>query len=121
MTDGPEIHTDRLLLRRWSDADREPFAVLNADPKVVRFLRGALDRAQSDRFIDRIEASFEEHGYGLWAIELRTTGQFLGFTGLALQTYEAPFTPAVEVGWRLTPTAWHNGYATEAARAAVDF
>jgi RimJ/RimL family protein N-acetyltransferase len=119
--DGPEIQTDRLTLRRWAATDREPFAALNADPEVVQYLRGALDRAQSDRFVDRIEASFEEHGYGLWAVELRASREFLGFTGLALQTYEAPFTPAVEVGWRFARSAWHNGYATEAARAAVDF
>ncbi|GAB2477878.1 GNAT family N-acetyltransferase [Jatrophihabitans fulvus] len=121
MIDAPELRTHRLLLRRWRQSDREPFAALNADPEVTHFLRGSLDREESDRFADRIEASFEEHGYGLWAVELQSSGEFLGFTGLALQTYDAPFTPAVEVGWRYARSAWHHGYATEAARAAVDF
>jgi ribosomal-protein-alanine N-acetyltransferase len=116
---GPRLETERLILRRWTDADRTPFAELNADPEVMRHFRSTLDRAASDAFVDRIEAGFAEHGYGLWAVERRGDGAFLGFTGLALQTYEAPFTPAVEVGWRLARFAWGNGYATEAAQAAL--
>ena len=113
--------TNRLLLRRWRPADREPFAELNADPEVMRYFERPLDRAASDAMIDRIEARFDELGYGLWAVEVQATGQFIGFTGLSRQTFEAPFTPAVEVGWRLARAAWGHGYATEAATAALDF
>ena len=94
---------------------------MNADPEVMQFFRGTLDRTQSDAFLDRIEQSFGERGFGLWAVERRSDGAFLGFTGLAWQTYDAPFTPAAEVGWRYARSAWGNGYATEAASAALTF
>jgi ribosomal-protein-alanine N-acetyltransferase len=115
------IETERLVLRRWTDTDRAPFAALNADPHVVRYFRGPLDRAASDAFIDRIEASFETLGYGLWAVELGSTRAFIGFTGLARQTFTAHFTPAADIGWRLTRSAWGHGYASEAACAALTY
>ncbi len=78
-----------------------------------------LTREQSDALIGRIEAGFGKHGFGLWAVELRESGEFVGFAGLAVPEFEAHFTPAVEVGWRLAYSAWGNGYATEAGRAAL--
>ncbi len=115
------LRTPRLVLRRWREDDRVPFAAMNADPEVVKYLRRPLDRHASDAFIDRIEKGFERYGFGLWAVEVVESGLFLGFTGLAVQTFPAHFTPAVEVGWRLARYAWGHGYATEAAQAALDF
>jgi RimJ/RimL family protein N-acetyltransferase len=111
--------TDRLILRRWRDADRAPFAAMNADPEVMRYFMKSLDRAESDAFIDRIERHFEEHGWGLWALERLDTGMFIGYAGPWPVTFDAHFAPAVEVGWRLDRSAWGHGFATEAAKAAV--
>lgn len=116
-----ELCTARLLLRRWRTADRAPFAALNADPEVMRYFPAPLSRHQSDALADRIEAGIERDGWGLWALEERATGRFLGFTGLARPAFEAHFTPAVEIGWRLVRSAWGEGIATEAARAARAF
>ena len=115
------METERLIMRRWRDEDRDPFAAMNADAEVMEHFPALLSREQSDGFVDRIEEGFEAHGYGLWALEVRESGQFIGFTGLVLQTFEAPFTPAVEVGWRLAKAAWGHGYAIEAARRAVRY
>jgi RimJ/RimL family protein N-acetyltransferase len=114
-----EIRTDRLLMRRWREADREPFAELNGDPETLVFFPSTLTRAESDAFVDRIEARFEEHGYGLWALEIRETGDFIGFTGLSPMPPDVPGAGGTEIAWRLARPAWHHGYATEAARAAL--
>ena len=98
---------------------RAPFAALNADPEVMRHFPAPLSRDESDLLIERIEAHLESEGWGLWALELRATGRFTGFTGLARPSFDAHFTPAVEIGWRLAREAWGCGYATEAARAAA--
>ena len=111
------MRTARLLLREWRDEDREPFAAMNADPQVMEHFPAPLTREESDAFADRIETHFTEHGYGLWALEDQTG--FVGFTGLSWATFDAPFNPSLEVGWRLARSAWGKGYATEAATAAL--
>jgi RimJ/RimL family protein N-acetyltransferase len=113
------LRTSRLVMRRWRDSDREPFAALNADQHTMRFFPGTLDRAASDALVDRIEERFEAHGFGLWALEIARTGRFIGFTGLNPMPADVPGAGGMEVGWRLARPAWHHGYATEAARAAL--
>jgi len=114
------IRTERLLMRRWREADREPFAALNADPETMRYFPATLDRAASDASVAVIESRFELQGYGLWALEVIATGQFIGFTGLNPMPDGLPGSPGMEIGWRLARHAWHFGYATEAATAALD-
>ena len=121
MCSEPTLTTDRLLLRRWRDSDREPFARMNADPRVMEFFAARLSRRESDALVDRIEAHFEEHGFGLWATELRRDGAFIGFVGLEIPRFEAHFTPCVEIGWRLAAESWGRGLATEGARAVADY
>ncbi len=113
------IPARRLLLRRWLESDRGPFAALNGDPETMRFFREPLDRAASDAMADRIESLFEAQGYGLWAVEVAETGEFIGFTGLNPMPAGVPGAGGVEIGWRLARHAWHQGYATEAARAVL--
>ena len=121
MRDDIVMRTDRLILRKWRDSDREAFAALNADPVVCEFLPGPLSREQSDASVDRIMRQLAEHDFGMWAVEIPGVVEFAGFTGLSIQKFEAHFTPCVEVGWRLAAAHWGRGYATEAARAAIDF
>jgi RimJ/RimL family protein N-acetyltransferase len=115
------IATERLVLRAWRAGDRAPFAALNADPAVMEHFPAVLPRAASDALADRIAADLAERGWGLWALETRADGAFIGFTGLQPVTFAAPFAPAVEIGWRLARAAWGHGYASEAARAAAAF
>ena len=115
------VTTDRLVMRRWREGDREPFAELNGDPETLVFFPATLTRAESDALVDRMESDFEERGYGLWAVEVIDGPKFIGYVGLWDAFFEAPFTPAVEVGWRLARSAWGNGYATEGAKAAVTY
>ena len=116
-----EIETDRLLLRRWRDDDREPFARMNADPAVMEHFPVPLSRQESDLLMDDIEAHFERHGFGGWAAEVRATGEFIGFIGLAIPRFETAFTPCVEIGWRLAAAYWGRGLATEGARAVARY
>ena len=115
----PELTTERLALRRWKDTDLAPFAALNADPIVMEHLLAPLTRAESDAFVARIEAHFDAHDFGHFAVEVRATRELIGYVGLWPTDFDAPFTPAVEVGWRLAHHDWGQGYACEAARAAV--
>lgn len=119
---APRVHiaTARLKLREWTAADAEPFAALNGDPRVMEFFPAALTRAQSDAQMEAIQAFIADHGYGLYAAEEKASGRFIGFVGLWPPSFEAHFTPAIEIGWRLARDAWGQGYASEAARAVVD-
>jgi RimJ/RimL family protein N-acetyltransferase len=117
----PRLATARLLLREWHERDREPFAALNADPRVAEFLGKPMDRAASDALVDRIVGHWASDGHGQWAVERVEDGRFLGFVGLTAPSFETAFTPCVEVGWRLAAASWGHGYATEGARAALRF
>src|SRR5215472_13576196 len=100
-------------MRRWTDADRAVFAAMNADPLVMRYFPATMDRAESDAYVDRIEQLFDRHGFGLWALEVTGTGQFIGFTGLHPVADGLPdASGGFEIGWRLAHHAWHQGYAT---------
>ena len=115
-----EVRTGRLWLRAWRDEDVEPFAALNADPRVMEHFPAPLSRAETEAAVARIRAHFTQQGWGLWALEVPGVAPFVGFVGLMTVSFSAPFTPAVEVGWRLAPAHWGHGYATEGARAALD-
>ena len=115
------LRTERLILREWKEADREPFALMGADPRVMEFLGEPLSRKQSDEAVERIEAHFRTHGFGLCAAELAESGEFIGFIGLAVPAFEAAFTPCVEIGWRLAAEYWNAGFATEGARESVRY
>lgn len=115
----PELRTERLLLRAWRESDREPFAALNADPMVMEHFPGLLTRAESDAMVDRILDRWARGRPSLWAVEVPAVDPFIGFVGLLEPSFEAPFTPCVEVGWRIAAAHWGRGFAPEAARAAL--
>ena len=113
------LATERLVLRRWSDTDRDAFAAMNADPEVMRHLPRVFTRPEADAMVDRIEDHFETHGFGLWAVEVREDGALAGFVGLQVPRFEAPFMPCVEIAWRLARAHHGLGIASEAARATL--
>ena len=136
------LETDRLQLRPWCESDREPFAALNADPEVMKFYPAVLTRQESDALVDRIQSKFDERGWGLFAVELKSenqtevgrpqpgfdqieaetsSGPFIGYVGLSVPRFETHFTPCVEIGWRLARSFWGSGYATEAAKRVRQF
>lgn len=120
---GPAItslRTPRLQLRAWRDEDLVPFAAMNADWRVMEHFPSVLTREQSDAMVLRIRASIEKHRFGFWAVEMPGTAAFVGFIGLSVPSFDAPFTPCVEIGWRISYDHWDKGIATEGARAALD-
>jgi RimJ/RimL family protein N-acetyltransferase len=115
------LETGRLVLRRWQDSDREPFAAMNADPRVMEFFPGTLTREESDRLIDDIESHFDNRGFGLFAAELKAERALIGFIGLHVASFQAHFTPCVEIGWRIAVPYWGKGLATEGSLEVIRF
>jgi ribosomal-protein-alanine N-acetyltransferase len=113
------ITTPRLILRQWRGGDRAPFAAMNADPRVMEFFPRTLTAGESDQMADRIMGHFAAKGFGLWAVEIPDVAEFAGYIGLSVPTFTAPFTPCVEIGWRLAHKVWGHGFATEGARAVL--
>ena len=117
----PVLHTERLVLRRWTDDDREVFARINADPEIMRYRLRTLTPQESDDLIDAIEGCFDQNGFGQWAVERTEDARLIGFIGLEVASEDMPFRPLVHIGWHLVVDAWHHGYATEGATAVLDF
>lgn len=116
-----KIETERLTLRQFTPHDRASMATINGDPTVMEYFPAPMTRPQSDALMDRIAAHWQINNFGYFAVDIRETGQLIGFTGLAHPPYETPFSPCVEIGWRLTPNAWGKGYAHEAATACLSW
>lgn len=114
------IATPRLILRRWREEDREPLAAIQADPQVMDWLGGAKSRAESDACLDRYDAHIEKHGFGIWAVTRLQDGALIGVAGVRRAEADLPPAPCVEAVWRFAREAWGQGYASEAARAALD-
>lgn len=114
------LRTERLLLRRWREEDGEPFAAMNADPRVMEFFPAVRTREESLASMAGIEAHFEKNGFGLYAVEVPDVAPFIGLIGLGIPGFESAFTPCVEIGWRLAAEHWGQGYATEGARACLE-
>jgi ribosomal-protein-alanine N-acetyltransferase len=121
VSDAPELTTARLRLRLWGERDLAPFAALNADARVMEFFPAPLSAAESDALVDRIREHFAKHGFGFWAVQAPGVADFIGFVGLAIPTFQARFTPCVEIAWRLAYDYWGRGYSSEAAAAVVEF
>lgn len=119
--DMTTLKTKRLLLRPWKESDLEPFAQLNADPRVMEYFPAVLSCKESDDLAKRMIAKLETQGWGFWAVSIPEIADFIGFIGLAKLSFDAPFTPAVEIGWRIAFEHWGNGYAAEGARAALAY
>jgi RimJ/RimL family protein N-acetyltransferase len=117
----PRLETERLLLREWLGTDRAPYGALCADPEVMRHFPSTMRPEDAAAQVDGFIAGWSQRGFGLWAVQRADTGEFIGFTGLSSPRFTTDFTPCVEVGWRLARQHWGNGFAPEAARAAIDW
>jgi RimJ/RimL family protein N-acetyltransferase len=115
-----ELVTSRLRLRQWRESDREPFAAMNADPAVMEFFPSLLPRQSSDASIDQWQSQFRSQGWSNWAVEALESSQFVGFIGLSIPRRVLPFSPCVEIGWRLAKACWGRGFATEGGRAVLE-
>lgn len=115
------IETERLILRSWKYDDRKPFAEMNGNRNVMKYFPATLSVDESNAFVDRIKAEFDETSFGLYAVEIRETGAFIGYVGFHRFIFDAPFSPGWEIGWRISDRFWHKGYAVEAAKACLDY
>ncbi len=115
------METERLILRSWKYEDRKPFAEMNGNGNVMRYFPATLSADESDAFADRIDAEFKETGFGLYAVEIKQSGDFIGYVGFHRFTFDTPFSPGWEIGWRISDIFWHKGYATEAAKACLEY
>ena len=113
------IETERLILRAWKELDKALFARINSNENVMKYFPSTLSTEESDAFVERIKAEFEETGHGLYAVEIKETGEFIGYVGFHRFTFDMPFSPNWEIGWRISNKFWHKGYATEAAMACI--
>jgi len=113
------FESERLGFRLWKEEDKMPFAKMNADKEVMAYFPSVLSTEASNDFLGRIENHFKDYGYGLWAVEVKETSKFIGYIGFHHATFESDFCPCVEIGWRLDLSSWHNGYATEGAKACL--
>jgi RimJ/RimL family protein N-acetyltransferase len=116
-----ELETNRLKLRQWLPSDYAPFAELNTDLQVMKYFPNTLSQTESNASAKKMETIISNQGWGFWAVELKSRNSFIGFVGLHQAEVELPFSPCVEIGWRLSKKYWNNGYATEAARSALKF
>ena len=119
--DPVTLTTERLILRPWQDEDLVPLFGINGDPESMRYFAAIMNRAESDAWAERLRAHFAEHGWGFWVVAEAATGDFVGVVGLMTIPWQADFTPAVEIGWRIGARFRRQGYAGEAARAALEF
>jgi RimJ/RimL family protein N-acetyltransferase len=115
------IETQRLIIRSWKESDFSVFAEMNSDPRVMEYFPSLLSQAESRLFLDQILKNHQKNGFTFWPIELKRTGEWIGFVGLSIPGFEAHFTPCVEIGWRLAHPYWGNGYAPEGAVACLDY
>lgn len=118
---APTLHTKRLTLRQWRDDDLTPFAALNADTRVMEHFPAPLTTQESNTLAEKIQKELAEKPYGLWAVEVKEGAPFIGFIGLHYQDFPAPFTPCIEIGWRLAHSHWGHGYAYEGASRVLDY
>lgn len=121
MTIPAILSTKRLILRQWTAADLQPFITMNSDPDVMRYFPAPLAAPETAAMVERIKAHFQQHKFGLFAVEHKTTAAFMGFTGLAVPSFNAFFTPCIEIGWRFKKEFWGQGFATEAAIACLQY
>ena len=119
--DTTYIKTDRLILRSWKMSDRDVFAEMNSNDNVMKYFPKPLSIEESNGFVDSINSEFEETGFGLYAVEIKETSEFIGYVGFHRFTFDVPFSPGWEIGWRISDKFWNKGYATEAAMACIKY